>query len=154
MTRIAVITILVAGIGWADESPKPYSPPCVVRENDFAFTEKPVMTKVGENKYAIAFAVRGNCDVTVGIMRGTISAKDGAASGGTWLRHLASGVLGEHCPPPFARGSTAQRIVWDGNDDNGQPVSVIAPSGGSAGVYARARRDSTRLDEYQMPSSN
>ncbi len=47
---------------------KPYSPPCTERENVFEFTEKPSVKKVGKDRYEIAFAVKGYCDVTADLV--------------------------------------------------------------------------------------
>jgi HEAT repeat protein len=63
----------------------------------------------------IKFAVSENTDVTVMV-------RDAA---GYIVRHLASGVLGENPPPPFAAGSLKQEILWDRRDDAG----VQLPSG-------------------------
>ena len=52
----------------ADDFPKPYSPPCVEREDVFEFTEKPAVKNLGNDKYEITFAAKGSCDVTVGIL--------------------------------------------------------------------------------------
>lgn len=87
--------------------PKPYSAPCTERENVFAFTEKPTVKKVGEDKYEIAFSVKGNCDVTVGVVD----------EKGVVVRHLGSGVLGANAPLPFQKNSLKQIIYWNGKDD-------------------------------------
>jgi hypothetical protein len=60
----------------------------------------------------ITFAAKAACDATVAIedARGRI------------VRHLASGVLGENAPPPFAKGTLKQSIVWDGKDDRDKYV--------------------------------
>ena len=87
MKRLAsLIAVLAFSCVWcnAEEFPKPYSPPCTERENVFAFTEKPAVKNLGNDKYEITFAVKGNCDVTAGLV-------DAA---GIVVRHLASGVLG------------------------------------------------------------
>jgi hypothetical protein len=91
----------------AEDFPKPYSPPCTERENVFEFTEKPQCRFLGEDKYEITFAVKGNCDVTVGL----IDEK------GVVVRHVASGVLGANAPAPFQKNSLKQTLYWDGKDD-------------------------------------
>ncbi|MBA4387948.1 MAG: hypothetical protein C0404_08195 [Verrucomicrobia bacterium] len=101
-----------SGVGSREDSggqifPKPYSPPCVERENVFEFTEKPAVKVVGPDKYEITFAVRGNCDVTVGIVD----------SEGRVIRHIGSGVLGSNAPVPFQRNSLKQTVYWNGKDD-------------------------------------
>ena len=79
-----VCALLIVTAAAAEEFPKPYSAPCTERENVFAFTAKPKTKLVAKDKYEITFAVKGNCDVTVGLIDGK----------GTVVRHLASGVLG------------------------------------------------------------
>jgi hypothetical protein len=91
----------------AEDFPKPYSPPCTERENVFEFTEKPQCRFLGDDKYEITFAVKGRCDVTVGL----IDEK------GTVVRHIASGVLGSNAPEPFQKNSLKQTIYWNGKDD-------------------------------------
>jgi hypothetical protein len=103
-----LIIILAARASAAAQGPwKPYSSPCVEREDVFAFTQKPSVKLLGKDKYEIAFAVKGNCDVTVGIMD-----RDGRVA-----RHLASGVLGANAPAPFRKNSLSQKIYWNGKDD-------------------------------------
>ena len=99
--------VMVCGIGQAKEFPKPYTPPCVERENVFAFTEKPAVKSLGNDKFEITFAVKGNCDVTVGV----IDEK------GKVVRHLGSGVLGKNAPAPFQKNSLKQKIYWNGKND-------------------------------------
>lgn len=43
---------------------------------------------------------------------------------GKTIRHLAHGVLGPNAPEPFQKASLIQRIVWDGRDDDGNPVPI------------------------------
>jgi DNA-binding beta-propeller fold protein YncE len=106
---LAYVVILLAACASvvAQEPWKPYGPPCVEREDVFSFTQKPSVKLVGKDKYEIAFAVKGNCDVTVGIVD-----KDGKV-----VRHLASGVLGANAPSPFRKDSLSQSIYWNGKDD-------------------------------------
>jgi hypothetical protein len=79
----------------------------VERENVFAFTEKPRCRHLGDDKYEITFAVKGYCDVTVGLLD----------EKGAVVRHLGSGVLGPNAPAPFQKNSLSQKIYWDGKDD-------------------------------------
>jgi hypothetical protein len=97
----------LAAAALAVDFPKPYDKNCTERENVFSFTEKPSVELVGKDKYQIAFAVKGYCDVTVGIID-----KEGKV-----VRHVASGVLGRNAPPPFQKNSLAQKIYWDGKND-------------------------------------
>jgi hypothetical protein len=102
------VTLLCCGfVLAANDFPKPYSPPCVERENVFEFTEKPVVKFLGDDKYEISFAVKGRCDATVGIVD----------EKGVVVRHLASGVLGANAPEPLQKNSLKQTIYWDGKDD-------------------------------------
>lgn len=39
------------------------------------------------------------------------------------VRHLAAGVLGPKAPAPLAAGSRAQKLGWDGKDDDGNKVA-------------------------------
>lgn len=112
MTRAMVIGLILSAVSAWDaraepEQWKPYSPPCVERENLFEFTEKPKVAVVGPDRYEITFAVKGNCDVTVGIMD----------TEGKVTRHLASGVLGANAPSPFLKNSLKQALYWNGKDD-------------------------------------
>jgi len=91
----------------AADAPKPYGPPCTERENVFAFTQKPKVTLVAKDRYEITFAVKGSCDVTVGVVD----------EKGVVVRHLASGVLGSNAPAPFQKDSLSQKIYWNGKDD-------------------------------------
>ena len=63
---------------------------------------------------AIAFQLDRSDDVRVQIVN-----QDGKT-----IRHLAHGVLGARAPRPFQVGRLSQRIVWDGRDDDGNPVPV------------------------------
>lgn len=80
----------------------------VKREQVFEFTQKPQVTRNGDN-VTITFESKGFCDVTV-----TVEDTDGRI-----IRHLASGVLGPNAPAPFKKNSKKQAIVWDGKDDQG-----------------------------------
>ena len=55
-----VMTVFACGVVLAaEEFPKPYSAPCVERENVFEFTEKPKVKNLGNDKYELTFAVKG-----------------------------------------------------------------------------------------------
>ncbi len=103
---------------------KPYSPPCVERENVFEFAEQPRVKNLGNDKYEITFAVAskggssdgGYCDVTVAIIDPDPT-RELVKGRGVVVRHLASGVLGPNAPPPFQKNSTKQTLYWDGKDD-------------------------------------
>ncbi len=82
------------------------------RDNVFEFARKPVVTREGKDRVKIEFEVQGWCDATVAI----------EDSDGRILRHLASGVLGPRAPEPFRWNSKAQKLVWDGKDDEGKYV--------------------------------
>ncbi|MFC1671943.1 hypothetical protein ACFL01_02285 [Planctomycetota bacterium] len=110
-TSIFLLILLSAPLLAAD-FPKPYDTHCTERENVFAFTAKPTVKNVAKDKYEIAFAVKGNCDVTIGLVDAQ----------GTVVRHLASGVLGKNAPPPFTKSSLEQKIIWNGKDDLGAYV--------------------------------
>jgi hypothetical protein len=86
----------------------------VAREDIFEFTEKPKVTKEGE-KWVITFASKAKCDATVSVL----------GPDGKVVCHLASGVLGKNAPYPFQQNSLAQKIEWDGKNDQGKP----APAG-------------------------
>jgi hypothetical protein len=86
---------------------KPYSPPCVERENVFEFTQKPAVKLVAKDRYEITFGVKGNCDAAVGIVD----------EKGVVVRHLACGVLGPNAPEPFQKNTLSQKIYWNGKDD-------------------------------------
>jgi len=114
--------VLSVGAAWAaDDFPKPYTAPCVERENVFAFTEKPAMKLVAKDKYEISFAVKGACDAAVAILDPDPK-RELVEGRGTVVRHLASGVLGANAPAPFQKNSLKQTIVWDGKDDLGTYV--------------------------------
>ncbi|MFC1671698.1 hypothetical protein ACFL01_01050 [Planctomycetota bacterium] len=113
---ICIAAIAVAASALAADFPKPYDRQCTERENVFAFTKKPSVNLVAKDKYEITFAVKGYCDVTVGL----IDAK------GTVLRHLAAGVLGKNAPAPFQKDSLKQKIYWNGQDDLGVYVKEPA----------------------------
>jgi DNA-binding beta-propeller fold protein YncE len=112
----AVMTGCVQIVISADEWWKPYSPPCTERENVFAFTEKPKVKVVGEDRYEISFAVKGYCDVAVAIVD---PRKELVPGRGTVVRHLGAGVLGANAPAPFQKNSLKQVVYWDGKDDLG-----------------------------------
>ena len=110
MRKMAVLVVFLsaaAQVRPGEDFPKPYSPPCVERENVFEFTEKPAVKKVGEDKYEITFAVKGGCDVAVSIVD----------ADGKVVRHLGAGVLGPNAPAPFQKGSWKQTLYWNGKND-------------------------------------
>ncbi|MCK6470542.1 MAG: hypothetical protein L6R28_02240 [Planctomycetes bacterium] len=80
----------------------------VKREEVFEFVQKPAVAREGD-AVTIRFETKGYCDVTVAIEE----------AGGRIVRHLASGVLGNNAPAPFAKDAKAQTLVWDGKDDAG-----------------------------------
>jgi hypothetical protein len=86
----------------------------VKRQDVFEFSEKPRAARNGKT-VEIAFTSKAACDATIAI-------EDGK---GEILRHLASGVLGNNAPAPFAKGSLQQTIVWDGKDDEGNYVTDL-----------------------------
>jgi len=83
----------------------------VKRQEVFQFTQKPVVTRQGDN-VMVSFATKAFCDVTVAIENGD----------GKIVRHLASGVLGDNAPHPFKKNSKKQTVVWDGKDEIGRYV--------------------------------
>jgi hypothetical protein len=109
VTGIAALSAGAPGAR-ADNWAKPYSPPCTERQNVFAFTRKPSVKFLGEDRYEITFAVKGHCDVTAGIID----------EAGKVVRHLGSGVLGKNAPAPFRKDSLEQKIHWNGKDDLGR----------------------------------
>lgn len=86
----------------------------IKRESVFEFAAEPTVARDGDLT-TIEFKTKANCDVTVVVEDET----------GRIVRHLASGVLGANAPPPFARDSLIQRILWDGKDDRGQYVEDV-----------------------------
>ncbi len=88
------------------------------------FTDKPQVRNPGApgDQYVITFACKSACDVTVSIVDGD----------GRIVRHLAAGVLGSNAPAPFAKDSLAQRILWDGKDDDGKAISDPGAAGDQA----------------------
>jgi DNA-binding beta-propeller fold protein YncE len=115
MRRIAltiVAPLLFVGWGSAAEMPEEFR---VKRSGPFEFAEKPKVRRRGD-KVTISFETEGFCDVTVAIEN------PGSSPGGfpRIVRHLASGVLGENAPKPFAKGTKKQAVVWDGKDDQGR----------------------------------
>jgi NHL repeat-containing protein len=76
-----------------------------------AFTQAPSAKRIGD-KTVISFAVSIETDVAVYVL----DAK------GQVVRHLVAGMLGKNAPEPLKPNSLKQNIIWDGKDDNGQPV--------------------------------
>ncbi|MCK6474580.1 MAG: hypothetical protein L6R28_22915 [Planctomycetes bacterium] len=100
--------VLCAGAAFAASD---YDEFKVKREAVFEFSQAPQVVRQGD-RIAVRFETKGFCDVTVAVENGA----------GTIIRHLASGVLGENAPEPFAKGSKKQEVVWDGKDDLGKYV--------------------------------
>src|SRR5437762_2280944 len=73
------------------------------RDDVFEFTQKPACRKTATDRYEIHFAVKGACDVAVGIVD----------HDGKIVRHLAAGVLGANAPEPLQKNSLEQKLVWD-----------------------------------------
>ena len=108
--RICLVACILLAAGapvCAKDWWKPYSAPCVEREDVFVFTQKPSVKLVAKDRYEITFASEGFCDVTVDLID----------KSGKVVRHLASGVLGENAPAPFQKKSLNQKIHWNGKDD-------------------------------------
>ncbi|MCK6472305.1 MAG: hypothetical protein L6R28_11215 [Planctomycetes bacterium] len=83
----------------------------IKREAVFEFSESPVVIRSGD-RIEVRFAAKGRCDVTVAV----------EDANGNIVRHLASGVLGDNAPAPFAKGVLKQALVWDGKDDTGKYI--------------------------------
>jgi len=96
------------------------------REEVYEFAEKPAVKKEGD-KYVVTFAAKGACDATVSIID----------ADGRTVRHLVSGVLGNNAPAPFEQGTLAQRIEWDGKDDQGKPAPAGCRAKVGLGLNAR-----------------
>jgi sugar lactone lactonase YvrE len=103
---VAICPLLVARA--AERIPEEFR---VKRQAVYEFASKPKVTRRGD-KLTIAFETKGLCDVTVAVENAE----------GRIVRHLACGVLGRNAPPPFARGSRKQTLVWDGKDDGGRYI--------------------------------
>ncbi len=115
MTRWTTILAILIGLvpAW-----------CPADEAAPTFTRKPIARRVsgpslptplpgGEGNWVrIEFAVSRATDVAVAIE----DAK------GAVVRHLAAGLLGRNAPPPLKKDSLAQDLLWDRNDDVGQPA--------------------------------
>ena len=92
-----VLLLWVASVATGADAPTFTTPPKAVRHGDAV---------------RIEFAVNQATDVAVFV-------ED--AKGGV-VRHLVAGALGETAPKPLQPRSLAQSILWDGNDDLGEPV--------------------------------
>ncbi|MCK6497918.1 MAG: hypothetical protein L6Q38_00395 [Nitrospira sp.] len=104
--------LLAAGLsGFSAGAATPPDELVVKRAEEFEFVHKPTVARDGD-RLEIAFETRASCDVTV-----AVEAEDGRI-----VRHLACGVLGKNAPPPFQKNDLAQRLVWDGKDDQGRYV--------------------------------
>ncbi len=82
------------------------------REEIFEFIQKPKVERHA-NTWVIRFTSKAACDATVSIVD----------QEGRIIRHLASGVLGKNAPWPFQQNTLAQRIEWDGTDDQGKRIA-------------------------------
>lgn len=76
------------------------------------FTGKPTALRKGEGA-TVCFEVSAATDVEVAIVN----------AAGVIVRHLAAGKLGRNAPPPLARDTLRQEIVWDGNDNLGRKAA-------------------------------
>jgi len=83
----------------------------IKREEVFEFNTKPSVDMQGD-RVEISFETKSFCDTTIVIEN----------SEGKIVRHLASGVLGTNAPLPFQKNSKAQKIVWDGKNDQGDYI--------------------------------
>ncbi len=95
----------------------------VKREAVFEFSKKPELTNDGDT-CTIAFETKGFCDVTVAI----------EDAEGKILRHLVSGVLGPKAPAPLQKNSKAQKLLWDGKNDQGDYLKEDVKRGCSVRV--------------------
>lgn len=81
---------------------------------EVAWVHKPALTfDAGTKQYHVTFELNSPRDVEVAILN---------ADQSKVVRRLAAGMLGAKAPPPLVSNSLAQKIVWDGKDDYGQPV--------------------------------
>ena len=103
----------LAATGAKDDAPVPVNPQKEMqkREEVFEFAEKPKAVREGD-KVVITFASKAKCDATVAIV----------GPDGRTVCHLASGVLGPNAPYPLQQGTLAQKLAWDGLDDQGKPA--------------------------------
>jgi len=111
--------LLLAGVAPAQDPPVSWDAPLckpVNREAVYEFTRAPTMKKVGPDRYEIAFAVKGKCDVAV-----AVEGPDGRI-----VRHVVYGVLGANAPTPFKKDALEQTLFWDGKDQAGKYVKDAA----------------------------
>lgn len=135
LSALAFVGMVVASAGAMEASPvNPYKG-MQTREEVYEFTTKPAVKKEGD-KWIITFASKGKCDVTVSILD----------KGGKVVRHLASGVLGSNAPYPLQQNSLAQKLEWDGRNDQGKP----APPGCrvTVGLGLRVTRVKSNFNPY------
>ncbi len=104
---LGAVIAVAAGVAHAADFQKPQPASATVREDVFSFTQKPTVKMLEKDKYEIAFAVKGNCDVAVDI----VDPK------GVVVRHIGAGVLGANAPKPFQKNSLSQKVYWSGKDD-------------------------------------
>ena len=81
------------------------------------FVSPPRLTDVASaggriNSAVVSFELDQATDCIVRIVDGN----------GKVVRHLAAGLLGPRAPAPFAADALAQKIPWDGTDDDGEPL--------------------------------
>jgi len=130
MIRIALLCLLACTV--ADSSADTYEAPLDVRKTvDASITFGPVVA-TANGQPRITFEISEATDVEVAIL----------GANGTVVRHLAAGLLGEHAPEPFQKGSLRQTLPWDGRDDAGRPAE-----GGPFHVRVRAGSQ-PKLDAY------
>ncbi len=109
---LGLLSVLCLSASQAEDWHRQYDAPRTQREEIFAFTQKPSVRFLGNDKYEIAFAVKGACDVAASLID----------SKGKIVRHLGAGVLGPNAPAPFQKGALSQKILWNGKDDLGAYV--------------------------------
>jgi DNA-binding beta-propeller fold protein YncE len=121
-----------------------YEAPLAVRKQaDAKVTAGPKATPV-EKGIEIAFEVSAPVDVEVAVLN----------TKGEIVRHLAAGLLGEHAPSPFRKGTLKQTLLWDGKDDagrnqlgkDGARFSVRVRIGASPKLVKVLGRDNRRID--------
>jgi hypothetical protein len=92
-------------------------------------TKGPIVKRDG-SEVRIIFELDTADDVLVRVVNGE----------GETVRNLACGVLGDNAPKPFQPGSLKQEIVWDGTDDEGNPVPAGCKIRVAVGLRPRFER--------------
>jgi DNA-binding beta-propeller fold protein YncE len=106
-----------------------YEAPLAVRSvTDAKLTGGVRVTRNGPGA-TISFETSEPVDVEVAILN----------SKGGIVRHLAAGLLGPHAPTPLKKNSLKQDLVWDGQDDAGQPATGAAPYAARVRLGAKPR---------------